>query len=75
MSKMEKKIMAVSNMILVIRCSKILLPVCYFFRLLYSKNWFYVANQVKTKKSKLVCSNIKCSATESESIQDTDSKR
>ena len=67
--------MAVSNMILVICRSKVLLPVCYIFTLRYSENWFYVANQVGTKKSKLVSSDIKGGATESESVQTTNYER
>ena len=53
-------------MILAICCSKLLLPDFYIFTLQYCENWFYVANQVGTKKSKLA---------ESESVQTTNYER
>ena len=62
-------------MILVICCSKLLLPDYYIFTLQYCENWFYVANQVGTKKSKLVRSDIKDSATESRCVQPTNYER
>ena len=56
-------------MILVICCSKLLLPDCYIFTLLCYKNWCYVAGQVGTRNPKLVRSNINDSVTESQGVQ------